>query len=204
MNNSNNSQYQAPHVQGDNAGYNYYGLWPIPQPHQEQADYPALAYPDEDDDQGKYYGVEYYDEPEGGDPQTHRERRRNRRRHDGIRGPRVTARPHNPRRPLLDIVQPVINGADMTMEMSLNAFDAILERQLGGYVPGMDFKDRTGASITGLKNLEGQNATIVIKGSHTQVAAAYGLLLDHNLRYSIEANAEEEEHLPRRRRRRRR
>ncbi|KAH6719748.1 hypothetical protein BKA61DRAFT_707634 [Leptodontidium sp. MPI-SDFR-AT-0119] len=220
--NGNNGNYQhqpanGQWYQGHNAGYDIfsgaydslaaagnqepaYDVWPPhAHPHQEHADYAAQPYQDEGDDQADYYGADYYSEPEVEEPQTRRSRRRNRRRHDGTRGPHArVARPRNPYRPLLHILQPVTNGADITMDMSLAAFDALFERQLGGYVPGMDFKDRTGASITGLKNLDGQIATIVIKGSHSQVAEAYELLTGHNIRYSIEANANEDDYGPRR------
>ncbi|PVH87060.1 hypothetical protein DL98DRAFT_640824 [Cadophora sp. DSE1049] len=81
----------------------------------------------------EYYDAdEYiYDELEMEEPQTRRDRRRNRRRHDGTRGPRVRGpRPHNPYRPLLNILQPVTTGADRTMDMSLVAFDALFKDNL--------------------------------------------------------------------------
>ncbi|KAH7418457.1 hypothetical protein BKA64DRAFT_199621 [Cadophora sp. MPI-SDFR-AT-0126] len=144
------------------------------------------------DEEGQWYEEEYYDadeyiydEPEIEEPQTRRDRRRNRRRHDGTRGPRVRGpRPRNPYRPLLDILRPVTTGADRTMEMSLIAFNALFERQLGGYIPGFAFRDRTGASITGVKSADGTKATIVIKGNQYQVAEAYRLLEEHNLQYT--------------------
>lgn len=120
-------------------------------------------------------------------------RRRNRRRHDGNRGAHVDGgrsnapRVHNPYRgPLADILQPVVVGTDMTMDMSLEAFNALFERQMGGYLPVLDFNDRTGASITGLKNADGLRATIIIKGLQHQVAAAYELLLGRSMKYTVE------------------
>ncbi|KAG4433249.1 hypothetical protein IFR05_011272 [Cadophora sp. M221] len=205
-----NYQYQPAHArwyQGQIAEYDTaaaqepaYGVW-SPHAHQERADDAAHLYQEDgEDDQPDYYGADYYSEPEVQEPEN-----RCSRRHDGTKGPRLgAARSRNPYRPLLDILQPVTNGADMTMDMSLTAFNALFERKLGGYVPGMDFKDRTGASISGLKNLDGQNVTIVIKGSHTQVDNAYELLKGHDLRYRVEANANEDIHVPCHPRRRRR
>ncbi|KAK0124547.1 hypothetical protein ONS95_009495 [Cadophora gregata] len=124
----------------------------------------SYAAQDAEYDEGEEYeeGYEEYDDAEGyvydeveyEEPQNRRQRRRNRRRHDGTRGPRARGpRPRNPYRPLLDILQPVTTGADRTMSMSLIAFEALFERQLGGYIPGFAFRDKTGASITGLKDL---------------------------------------------------
>ncbi|KAL2074373.1 hypothetical protein VTL71DRAFT_8151 [Oculimacula yallundae] len=180
-----------------------------PQAQQEHAYFPP---------QPDYYQEEYaagynpHDEdynPEYEEPQARGTRRRDRRRHDGNRGQRNRAQGPRPRvhyGPLLNILQPVANGADRTMDMSLNAFNALFEEQADGYVPGMYFKDLTGASITGFKNQDGLRATIVVRGSERQVAAAYELLEDHNFHYSVDDNIVEDEavHAPPHRRRRRR